>query len=193
MTSITIIRHAPTAWNLEKRIQGHVDEPLNAKGREMAANWRLPGSPTFQKVLASPLVRVQETARLMGYDPIPDRHLIEMDWGQWEGETLFDLRKRLGPAMAENEARGLDFRPEGGESPRDVQERLKRLLIGIEGDVLAFSHKGVLRALYALARGWDMTCSPPDRLRNAHAHRFLVNGDGPPSIDRLNISLEGHL
>src|SRR3546814_15044213 len=65
--------------------------------------------------------------------------------------------------MAANEARGLDFRPPGGESPRDVQDRLRPLLAELAAagaDVVAVSHKGVLRALYALASGWDLRGTP---------------------------------
>ena len=65
---------------------------------------------------------------LLGLDPRPEPRLVEMAWGEWEGRRLADLRAELGDAMIENEARGLDFRPPGGESPRDVQERLKPLL-----------------------------------------------------------------
>jgi probable phosphoglycerate mutase len=53
--------------------------------------------------------------------------------------------------MTQNEAAGLDFRPPGGESPRDVQERLKPYLASLAGPTIAVTHKGVLRALYALA------------------------------------------
>src|SRR3546814_16034964 len=82
--------------------------------------------------------------------------LVETDWGAWEGRTLAELRADLGAGMAANEARGLDFRPPGGESPRDVQDRLRPLLAELADageDVVAVSPKGVLRALYALASG----------------------------------------
>ena len=96
-----------------------------------------------------------ETARLLGLDPKPEPRLIEMAWGEWEGQ---EPRRRCAPssatAMAENEARGLDFRPPGGESPRDVQARLRPLLAELERPTIFVTHKGVLRALYALATGW---------------------------------------
>ena len=47
--------------------------------------------------------------------------------------------------MADNEARGLDFRPPGGESPRDVQMRLAPLLAEIEARTVLVTHKGVLQ------------------------------------------------
>ena len=61
----------------------------------------------------------------MGHDDATvEPALIETDWGHWEGRTLAELRQRHGGEMAALEARGLDFRPPGGESPRDVQARL---------------------------------------------------------------------
>ena len=81
-----------------------------------------------------------------------------MDWGAWAGERLHALRARDGGAMAATEARGLDFRPEGGESPREVQARLAPLfgdLAGAGRDALAVTHRGVVRAALGLATGWD--------------------------------------
>jgi probable phosphoglycerate mutase len=87
-----------------------------------------------------------------------------MDWGAWEGRTLADLRAEAPAAMAANEARGLDFRPQGGESPREVRARLEPLLAEFQGDVICVTHKGVIRAALSLATGWDMTSKPPVRL-----------------------------
>ncbi|MDH3792273.1 MAG: histidine phosphatase family protein, partial [Rhodospirillales bacterium] len=90
------------------------------------------------------------------------------------------------------EARGLDFRPPGGESPRDVQVRLAPWLTRVAADgqpCVAVCHKGVIRALAALASGWDMTGPPPEKLRDAAAHRFLVGTGGTPAVGQLNLSL----
>ncbi len=131
-----------------------------------------------------------ETAALLGLDPRPEPRLVEMAWGAWEGRRLADLRGELGDAMLENEARGLDFRPPGGESPRDVQERLKPLLASLTRPTVFVTHKGVLRALYALATGWSMTEKGPEKLRDRCAHAFRVAADGTPAVEKLNIALE---
>ena len=73
--------------------------------------------------------RAMDTARLLGLDPKPEPRLIEMAWGEWEGKSLEDLRAELRRRRwRRTRRRGLDFRPPGGESPRDVQERLRPLL-----------------------------------------------------------------
>jgi probable phosphoglycerate mutase len=117
-----------------------------------------------------------------------------MSFGDWEGQRLAELRSVHGPALAEWESRGLDFRPPGGESPRDVQERLKPWLEELatdDGAVLAITHKGVIRALYALATGWDMLNKPPQRLTDDGLHEFVVDGRGL-RIETLNISLRSN-
>jgi probable phosphoglycerate mutase len=113
-----------------------------------------------------------------------------MHWGEWEGRRIADLRADLGEAMAENEARGLDFRPPGGESPRDVQTRLRSLLQSLLEPTILVTHKGVLRPLYALASGWTMQDDPPQELRDGCAHSFTLSPGGAIEVGALNIPLE---
>jgi probable phosphoglycerate mutase len=113
-----------------------------------------------------------------------------MAWGDWEGKSLSALRAALGDAMAENEARGLDFRPPGGESPRDVQRRLRPLLERLQEPTIFVTHKGVLRALYALASAWTMRDKPSEKLRDGCAHAFQIAPDGTASVAELNIPLD---
>jgi len=190
MTGLLVIRHGETDWNAAGLIQGRTDRPLSSAGRTAFAGVQLPEAWTGASCLSSPLQRAMETARLLGLRPVPEPRLIEMAWGEWEGRSLQDLRKTYGAAMAGNEAKGLDFRPQGGESPRDVQARLKPLLASLTGPTIFVTHKGVIRALYALATGWSMTEKPPQRLLNGHAHAFDVSAEGTPSVAELNIALE---
>lgn len=193
MTQIAILRHGPTDWNEEGRFQGRADRFLSEAGRLEVAGWRLPEDVKAWRVMASPLSRARKTALLLtGREPDIDPRLIEMDFGDWEGERLADLRQRLGEEMRLNEARGLDFTPPGGESPRMVMDRLRPLLaeLGEAGDsCLIVAHKAVIRALYAMATGWDMTADAPTKLRNACLHRFDLSSDGALSVVALNEAL----
>jgi probable phosphoglycerate mutase len=189
MIPLLVIRHAETDWNAAGLMQGRADRPLSEAGRAALRAATLPPGWSAAECVASPLSRAMETARLLGLRPTAEPRLIEMDWGAWEGRTLDALRAELGEAMAENEARGLDFRPTGGESPRDVQERLKPWLAALAAPTVAITHKGVLRALHALATGWDMTAKPREKLVNGRAHAFHVADDGTPSVAALNIPL----
>ena len=193
MTQLAFIRHAATAWTEHGRLQGRADVPLSPRGRAAASRRRLPATLAGANWASSPLIRARDTARLMGASHIKvEPRLTEMDWGRWEGRRLASLRGELGAAMIENEARGLDFRPDGGESPRDVQVRLVPWLAETAAgneDWVAVTHKGVIRAMLALATGWDMTGKPPARLAWDRAHLFALAGDGMPKIVRLNVPL----
>lgn len=196
MTRLVLIRHGATDFNDQGRMQGRSDEPLNEAGRAAVSGWRVPPEFADAVWLTSPLIRARETARLLGAArAVIEPRLIEMDWGRWEGRRLDDLRAEHGAAMADNEARGLDFQPEGGESPRQVQARITPWLaeVGLRGrpTTLAVTHKGVIRAAIALATGWDMTGKPPAKLLRAAAHVFDVTTQGGITVICLDLPLDG--
>jgi 2,3-bisphosphoglycerate-dependent phosphoglycerate mutase len=191
---IACIRHASTEWNATGRMQGRRDIALSRAGRAEVMHWRLPGD-LHQSVdwFASPLSRAVETAtRLRGRPPRVEPALSEMDWGAWEGCRLAELRAKHGDAFTRNERRGLDFRPPGGESPRDVTMRLKRWLATLDArpePIVAVTHNGVLRALLAMATGWDMTDKPPVKLQPATLHRFALGDGGRLALAECNVPL----
>lgn len=186
-TPLALIRHGPTEWNADGRMQGRADIPLSAAGRDAVRAWRLHPSFLAARWVTSPLDRARETAALLGADAAAvDPRLVEMDWGTWEGQQLDDLRDVLGPHMQDLEDRGLDFRPEDGESPRDVQDRLRPWLAQIAADsspTVAVTHKGVIRAVFAQAYAWDMLGRPPVKLGwdgVAHVFAVAVGGNVAP-------------
>ena len=186
MISVALIRHAPTTWNAEHRLQGRTDIPLSAEGRSLAGTWRLPQEIADFEIWASPLTRTLETASLLGLSPRLDDRLIESSWGDWEGETLTMLDLR--PGFVDVERRGLDLAAPGGESVRQVQARLLDWLATLTRPALAITHNGVLRAAYALATGWTMVDKPPQKMSASSAHLYAWNGSRL-SLDRLNLSL----
>jgi broad specificity phosphatase PhoE len=197
MPALFLLRHGPTEWTAARRLQGRSDIPLSARGRSMVATWHLPDRAVLGEWMSSPLARAMETAEILRrrYRPTGDMliepRLAEMSFGEWEGQTLTELRSIHGRAMAEWESRGLDFRAPGGESPRDVHDRLRPWLEELTAgnrDVLAITHKGVMRALYALASGWDMREKAPHRLADYTVHEFELDRSGF-RIGRLSISL----
>ncbi len=191
--TLLLLRHGPTAWNAEGRIQGRSDTPLSPRGEAAVSAWQLPPDAEQAWWYVSPLRRARRTASLLGHDEASvEPCLTEADWGTWEGERLSDLRARLGADLGENEARGLDFRPPGGESPRDLQQRVAPFLCRLAKagrPAVAVTHKGIIRAVYALASGWDMRGDPPMKLKDEHAHLFGLPPDGTPHVRRLNLPL----
>jgi probable phosphoglycerate mutase len=195
MTDLVFIRHAPTPWNRAKRLQGRSNIALDADGRAVAVSWRPHVQPwTGWHIIASPLLRAKETASLLfPHQPIAlDLRLAEMDFGAWEGKTLRDLRAEPGGDAARRELLGLDFHAPNGESPRQVQQRLQPLLREIavaNRHTVTVAHKAVLRALYALATGWDMTTKPRDKIHANCAHHFRLDATGHPQVLRMNLPL----
>ena len=118
MTVLTLIRHAPTKWNEEGRLQGRTDVPLSERGRILLADWRVPPDLAEASWVSSPLSRALETARALGAEPAIEKRLIEIDRGAWEGKTLAEIGRSLGRDVAEMEARGLDFQAPDGEPRR---------------------------------------------------------------------------
>ncbi|NQV82095.1 MAG: histidine phosphatase family protein [Alphaproteobacteria bacterium] len=191
MTLLALIRHGPTAWNTQKRIQGRTDEPLSAQGRADVAAWRVPPALTGLRVYASPLSRAQDTAALLFGASETEPRLIEMSWGAWEGRSLPALRTTLGSVMTDNEAQGFDFRPDGGESPREVLARVRSWIEEVamrDDDTVAVTHRGVIRVVMAAAYNWNMLGKPPVKLRSASAHLFDI-GAGTIRVRHMNVAL----
>jgi probable phosphoglycerate mutase len=191
---LVAIRHAPTEWNQAKRLQGRTDVALGTAGIAVAKSWRPDAAWAAYRVLASPLKRAQETARLLFPDrPIAlDPRLMEMDFGAWEGKALADLRAEPGAEAEARERLGLDFSAPGGETPRQVQARIQPLLTEIavaEQPTIIVTHKAVLRALLSLATGWAMLGKPPVKLKADSAHLFRLDRSGGISVERMNVSL----
>jgi probable phosphoglycerate mutase len=192
--NIAFLRHGPTEWNALGRMQGRRDVPLSAAGRREIAAWRVPAAVARNaRWLSSPLSRAVETAlHLAGRRPALEAALIEMDWGAWEGYRNDELRDRFGDNFTRNAARGLDFRPPGGECPRDVVARISRWLESVAAStqpLVCVTHNGVLGALLALATGWDMSGKPPIRLRPATVHRFTLTPGPRLVVTECNVVL----
>lgn len=189
-----LLRHAETAWSRDKRVQGHSDVSLSDDGRAWLACHRLPAIARGMQVVSSPLLRCTETAHCLGLEHVViEPRLIEMSWGQWEGRRLPELRAELGASMALNEARGFDFRPTDGESPRQVLARVRPWLVQVAQQgrpTLGLTHRGVIRVVFAAATGWDMLGRPPAKLDWEALHVFALDGDAMPSVYRLNVPLD---
>lgn len=187
------MRHGLTDWNESRRLQGQQDIDLNVRGRAQLAELRLPREWSYATWYASPLMRAIHSAQLLGAETIhEDARLTEMSWGAWEGRTLASLRSQLGDRMRDNEGRGLDFRPDGGESPRDVCVRLRQWLFAVPAEDLrsvVVTHKGVIRAALSVATGWPMLEAFNPRPDWNCGHQFALDDESRLSLTRLNVPL----
>jgi broad specificity phosphatase PhoE len=187
-----VLRHASTAWNAERRLQGLTDTELSPEGEAEARRWRLPPPADGWRRMCSPLQRARRTAELLQPAAAVTvcSALREMSFGVWEGHTIAGLRATLGEAFLVQERNGLDFQSPGGESPRAAMVRIGQWAKSLDEPVVAVSHKATIRALLALATGWDMIGRPPYKLDWRCLHFFQVTGGGALQVSRLNVPLE---
>lgn len=178
MIRLALLRHGPTAWNRAGRIQGRSDIPLDDAAREALRGLALPVAWRAAMLCASPLSRATETASLLtGADPLRQEALIEMDWGQWEGQRAMDLHADPGVDYRPIESWGWDYRPPGGESPADLRARLGPWAAALRQDTLAVCHIGVMRVLLAMATGWNFDGPAPFVVKRNRLYLIGIDGD----------------
>ncbi|OYW39257.1 MAG: histidine phosphatase family protein [Hydrogenophilales bacterium 12-61-10] len=163
MTRICFIRHGETSWNVQKRIQGHTDIPLNETGRAQALAMAFNAAhQRFDAIYSSDLARAQETAQALAQREDQSVRLLpqlrERHFGLFQGLTAAQAAVLHPAAHAHYAARDLDYDFETGESLRRfaarVTEAIDWLLRHHSGQTLAVvSHSGVLDVVYRRATG----------------------------------------
>jgi broad specificity phosphatase PhoE len=149
MTTILLARHGETDWNLNRRVQGHSDTPLNDTGRAQAQalGEELAGE-RIDAVYSSDLVRAHETARAVaqprGLGVTAIRDLRERHFGTWEGLTDDEIFARFDPTPDTSWGDG-ETREEMAERVLDALRRIAATHPGSR--VLVVSHGGPLRAV----------------------------------------------
>jgi probable phosphoglycerate mutase len=162
---IYYLRHGETDWNVEGRLQGRRDIPLNAKGRTQAAHCGEILRDLFARdgvdagrldFISSPLGRARETMELaragLGLPPQDyrvDEQLTEIGFGEWEGYTIAELRNRDPQRIAAREHDKWRFVAPGGESYEAVSWRMRDWYRGLERDAVVAAHGGTARGLMA--------------------------------------------
>ena len=160
------IRHGQTDWNAEGRYQGSKDIPLNDIGRGQAdlngkllrqlfeRDGRKPGEFTWH---VSPLGRTMETMQrvrasfdLTLPEAVPDRRLVEISFGVYEGRLHSELSAGEMAIAGERDASFWDFRPPQGESYEDVAQRVLSFARELKGPAVIVAHGGILRILRRL-------------------------------------------
>jgi broad specificity phosphatase PhoE len=190
---LALLRHGPTCWNAQGRIQGHTDIPLSDEG--LAKMRALLPPPSFEtaRVFVSPSRRARQTAEALGLNgAVWDPRLMEQNWGDWEGLSRADILARDGADAFARAGQALAFRPPGGESTAELHARVAAFLKDAarhQGDAIAVAHLGVLRAAYTLATGWDMATPMPPDLDVSKVLILSLAPDGAATIHALNVEL----
>lgn len=160
MTTLWLIRHGETDWNVEQRFQGTSDQLLNERGETQAQSLvpRL-ANIHFDGIYSSDLKRVQRTAELALGGTLEgvtlDSRLQELDFGEWEGLSWHEVREQFPEAFA-IWANDREQNPHGGERITDVVQRVDLFLNdlrnrhGKDDHILIFAHGGVLAVMVCM-------------------------------------------
>ncbi len=143
---IWFLRHGQTEWNKAYRLQGQLDSPLTARGREEARQQaRLMPDILAQgpAVFVSPLGRAVQTASiaLAGAPYRTDARLMEIDAGRWQGRLRADILAEH-PALEGERASALeiyDAAPQG-EGLAAFQARICSFLRDLTGPTVIVAH-----------------------------------------------------
>jgi broad specificity phosphatase PhoE len=135
--SVYLARHGQTAYNLERRFQGHLPVPLDDTGRAQAADLAERASThPFVALWCSPLLRARETADIVaariGLAPREDPRLAETDAGDWTDRLFVDVQAEDPHGFAGFIEGRPDFAFPGGESFAQQGARVAAALADVE-------------------------------------------------------------
>ena len=194
-TTLLLLRHGQTPLSIEKRFSGLGDPELTEVGKAQAAAAaaRLATSGATA-VVSSPLSRAlataQATAQALGVPVEVDEGLRETDFGDWEGYTFADIRKRW-PSELDAWLASSAVAPPYGESFDETTTRVRqardRILARYGGQkVVVVSHVSPIKTLLRLALD-----APPTALYRIHLDLACLSevvwfSDGPALVKSLN-------
>jgi probable phosphoglycerate mutase len=187
-TRIIAIRHGETAWNVNTRLQGHLDIELNTKGLWQAGQvaQALADEP-IDAVYASDLRRAWQTALAIadatGAPLVAMPGLRERGFGTFEGKTYAEIAAEWPEQSELWRKRVPDWAPPGGESLVALRERVASTVDALAAQhvgeqVVLVAHGGVMDMLYRLATGQELQAPRSWQLGNAAINRLLWTPDG---------------
>ena len=204
-TRILAIRHGETAWNVDTRLQGHLDIALNEVGLRQALHLArsLQGPDAIDAIYASDLSRAHTTAlaiaKAVGQTVVQHPGLRERHFGAFQGRTFAEIEVELPEHAWHWRKRTPDWvPPEGGESLEMLRERIVGTVSELAArhpgqQIVMVAHGGVLDILYRAAtrldlqapRTWDLTNTAVNRLLWTPQGLSLVGWGDTSHLDAL--------
>jgi len=166
MTEILLVRHGETEWNADGIFRGRADVDLNEKGIVQA---KLLGkylsNSRLEAVYSSPLQRALLTAEVIAgkhsLDVWTEPALIDLDYGEWQGMSLTEVKKIYKDLYIKWEKTPESVKFPGGESLDDVKNRaavtIKKIIRKHKGSVVLVSHRVVNKVLICTMLGLDIS------------------------------------
>ena len=188
-TRITAVRHGETAWNVETRIQGQLDIPLNETGRWQAQRLAraLAARESNAAIYSSDLLRAWDTAISIAdatkLTLKTDEGLRERGFGTFQGKTYAEIEATWPQDTLRWRKREPDWSPPEGESLLQFRQRVldtaQTLAARHMGEqIVMVAHGGVMDVLYRAATGLDLQATRTWALGNAAINRLLWTPDG---------------
>jgi probable phosphoglycerate mutase len=189
-TRILAIRHGETAWNVDTRLQGHLDIPLNDVGLRQAQHLAqaLVQRDAIDAIYASDLLRAHTTAQAIaqatGQTVSTHPGLRERHFGAFQGRTFAEIEVELPEHAGHWRKRTPDWSPpEGGESLIDLRERIVATVDELAArhpgqQVVMVAHGGVLDILYRAATRLELQAPRTWALTNTAVNRLLWTPQG---------------
>jgi probable phosphoglycerate mutase len=196
-TTILLIRHGETAWNAVRRLQGHIDIPLNEEGqRQAGALAQALAAERIDAIVSSDLQRAMQTAHAVAghYDSVTletDVELRERCYGVFEGMLYADIERQYPADYALWQARDIDaVMPPGERVAESFHQFYQRSVAAIAqwagrhpGQRIAIvAHGGVLECAYREAVGMSLDSPRDFQVKNASINRFTF-ADGKLVLD----------
>ncbi|MBQ3394767.1 MAG: histidine phosphatase family protein [Synergistaceae bacterium] len=171
---VILARHGQTEWNKEFRFQGKTNVQLTEEGKRQAhalaerlSSW--PPDVIYTSPLDRALYTAQAIAERHNMKPIVLDELEEINFASWEGQSINGLDHEQHETFSRWRADPFFNPPEGAETWPELSERLSRavnkFLTGNHKRIIAVSHGGIMRALYAVFtdlnphKTWNMDVS----------------------------------
>lgn len=175
-TVVGILRHGQTDWNIDFRLQGVTDIPLNETGIAQARDAAAVIDPAdWDLILTSPLSRARDTAKIVAEvnrlgEALIEPLLLERSFGEAEGLSHEEWKEKYADT---------NLVP-GGESLSELEARAKLLLDTLASNhrgkrVLAVSHGALIRKLLRIVSAGEFP-RDGERLGNASMSIFVHDG-----------------
>ncbi|HPH15141.1 MAG TPA: histidine phosphatase family protein [Burkholderiaceae bacterium] len=188
-TRITAVRHGETAWNVETRIQGQLDIPLNETGRWQAQRLAraLAARESNAAIYSSDLLRAWDTAISIAdatkLTLKTEEGLRERGFGTFQGKTYAEIEATWPQETLRWRKREPEWSPPEGESLLQFRQRVldtaQALAARHMGEqIVMVAHGGVMDVLYRAATGLDLQATRTWALGNAAINRLLWTPDG---------------
>lgn len=180
---LILVRHGRTAANAAGLLQGRLDQPLDEVGQQQAAQVAAAVRTSVvgvDKVVASPLLRAQQTAAAFKLPVETDERWVEVAYGMYEGVAMHQVPR----AMWQQWRSDPSFTPQGGESFGAVDARVREacsdlLIQAREADIVVVSHVSPMKSAVAWALGVDLGVTWRMHLSQAAVCRIEMRASGP--------------